>query len=347
MVFRNILTPFEFLYSRMMAIRNHLYDSQHLKSVHTGVPVVSVGNITLGGTGKTPLICELVAWAIENQLKPGVVSRGYRGQVRGVARVKPDGDPAYFGDEPVLIAQRFNGAPVYVGADRVAAVKKIREDNDVNIVFADDAFQHRRMLRDIDIVIFDCTEDLANYRVVPVGRARESLSALTRAQFVILNKVNLTTPEHKRDVLEFIEDHLRGRDVPIIESEYYVRRLIHISDSQAIEPIGYESAIIMSGVGNPKGVEKLLIKNFDIKKHLTFRDHHEFNLADVKTAIDTAKAAGAKKILVTEKDAVKIKKILANNLALPGSDLFWSTELSLKLSIKVKRLYEKILALTR
>ena len=193
-----ILAPFSFLYSQVMALRNLLYDRDVLPTFEVGIPIVSVGNLTLGGTGKTPLICELVAWALENKLHPGVVSRGYRGQVRGVELVTPNGDPSYFGDEPVMIASRFANVPVYVGADRVAAVKKMIEHQKVDIIFADDAFQHRRLGRKADIVVVDCTEAISNYRVVPVGRARENVRGLDRADFIILNKVNLATPEQKK-----------------------------------------------------------------------------------------------------------------------------------------------------
>jgi tetraacyldisaccharide 4'-kinase len=339
-----LLQPLSWLYSRVTSLRNELYDRALFETFDAGLPVVSIGNLTLGGTGKTPMICELVSWALENGLRPAIVSRGYRGQVQGEERVPVNGDPKRYGDEPVLMANRFSKVPVYVGADRVAAVRQLKDKENVDIVFADDAFQHRRLRRNIDVVVVDCTESLQHYRVVPVGRGREKASGLQRADFIILNKVNLATPEQKKNVLEFIENQLDGRTAHVIEAEYYVHKLINLKTGEVIEPRGFEPAVLVSGVGNPKGVERLLVKNFDIKQHLSFRDHHDFSLTDIDRALGEAQKYDAKKILVTEKDAVKIvEKIRHDDRS--ALRLFWRTELSLKLSLQVKKLHEKVLGL--
>jgi tetraacyldisaccharide 4'-kinase len=222
-------------------------------------------------------------------------------------------------------------------------VAKMKSETDVQIVFADDAFQHRRLSRGVDIVVVDCTEPIENYRVLPLGRGREDFSGLRRASAVILNKVNLATPEQKSAVLSFIEKNLQGLETPVVESEYYVRRLVQLEGGSSIEPTGFEPVVLLSGVGNPQGVERLLHKNYDIKKHFIFRDHYRYGKDDVRKVVDEAKRLGVRRILLTEKDAVKVKGLVEKGEAWPN--MFWMTELSVKLSIKVKRLHEKILAL--
>jgi tetraacyldisaccharide 4'-kinase len=342
---RELFLPISYIYSKAMAVRNELFVRKIIPVVECGIPVVSVGNLTMGGTGKTPIICELVAWALEQKLRPGVVSRGYKSHVKDVERVTADSEPGHFGDEPTMIANRFKTIPVYVGADRVRAIQKMRAETDVQIIFADDAFQHRRMGRNVDVVVIDCTEPIKHYRVLPLGRAREDISGLKRANFIILNKVNLSTPEQKMAVLNFVENSLGDLDTPVVESEYYVRNLVSLKDGSKIEPGGVEPIVLLSGVGNPQGVERLLTKNFDIKKHFAFRDHHHYTKEDIRKVIDEARKLKVRRILLTEKDAVKIS-VLLNKGEIANAEMFWCTELSLKLSIKVKRLYEKILALT-
>lgn len=360
-----VLWPLSILYSAIMQLRNWLYDQGWLKVHRFQVPIVSVGNLTWGGTGKTPILCELIQWSLSQNLKPVVISRGYRGQVKGVERVKTDGDPALFGDEPVMIAKRFLQVPVYVGADRVSVVNEVLKlESGVQIVFADDAFQHRRLGRDIDVVILDSVEKIKNYCVAPLGRAREDFSGLKRADYLILNKVNLVDPHLKQEKLDFIERHLRElrHAPPLIECEYYIKALSCLSDFDSVRASGQkeivddkllgglnssaesamtqQNVLMVSAIGNPKTFERLLEQKFQIKKHLIYRDHHAYTLADVNSMIAEAQKLKVSKILVTEKDAVKIALITDRK------DLFWVVQLAPKLSLRVKQLYEGLRQLT-
>ncbi len=321
-----------------MRARNWLYDRQIWQSQGVSVPVVSVGNLTLGGTGKTPIICELLRWAIENKLNPAVISRGYKGKYESsVARVPVGADPASFGDEPTMIADRFPDVPVYVGRDRVTVARQLLSENpNVKVIFADDAFQHRRLRRDLDIVVVDCMEPIHNYSVVPAGRGRESAQALRRADCVVLNKVNLVPPERKQEVIEFIDRTIGGREIPVIESEYYVGRLIRLDNHETVEPRAFESVTLVSGIGNPQAFETLIGKNFAVKKHFVYRDHHKYSRSEVQKILAISRGYNVKRILTTEKDAVKLRPLAHE------SDLFWQAELRPKLSLRVKWLYEKI-----
>lgn len=336
---RILLNPLSALYSTIMDVRNRLYDREIWHSQNVGVPVISVGNLTVGGTGKTPIICELLRWASDHRLNPAVVSRGYKGKFKApVVRVLPGADPTEFGDEPTMMAEQFPNVPVYVGPDRVVVARELlKEHPEVRVLFADDAFQHRRLHRDLDIVVVDASEPVENYAVIPAGRGRETTISLRRANCIILNKVNLVAPEQKQAAIEFIDKILDGQDVPVIESEYYVQRLIRLYDGAVEEPREFESVTLVSGIGNPAAFEALVAKNFDVKKHFKFRDHHGYTAGEVEKILAESRSRKVRRIVTTEKDAVKLRRLVGEN------ELFWKTDLRPKMSLRVKWLYEKIL----
>lgn len=324
------------LYSQVMNVRNHLYEQGWLKVHDFQVPIVSVGNLTMGGTGKTPIVCELLKWAQDHGIRVAMVSRGYKSEIKNIVKVPPEGSAQKYGDETALVASRFPKVPVYIGGDRVAVVNQLLASENVQIIIADDALQHRRLGRDIEIIVLDCTEDIQNYAVVPKGRGREDKSGLRRADFIILNKVNLASPEQKQKVLEFI-DEICGEEIPIIESEYHVGRLVHLGSQLSAEAKGYEKVVLVLGIGNPKSFESLLNRNFDVKEHFVFRDHHYFEQKEIDEILRRCTELGVQKIIVTEKDAIKLKTLQHTN------EKFWVAELTPKLSLRVKTLYEKIL----
>lgn len=338
---RFLLKPFSFIYAQIIRFRNYLYDTRRFNTVNFKTPIVSVGNITMGGTGKTPLLCELLRWALEKNLRPAVVSRGYRGHYVGVQRVHPDSDAKTFGDEPVMISNLFKNVPIYVGRDRSEAVTALLADEKVDVIFADDAFQHRQLGRSLDVVVIDCTEKIENYSVLPEGRGRESLDGLKRADFIILNKVNLVEPKVKQQVLELIEAACGEQTVPVIECEYYIKNIFRLDENKAQSIREGEKIALMTAIGQPSSLYEMLSKKFSIQHHYRFRDHHVFERSELAQIVSDMKSLNVDKIVVTQKDAVKLKQY-------PDySNVFWVTELSPKLSLQTKMLYEKIISLTR
>lgn len=322
-----------------MDFRNYLYDHEILKVYRSKIPVVSVGNLTLGGTGKTPILIELLSWALRLGLRPAVISRGYKGTFKNFAKIPRDPDPEVYGDEPSMISKKFPNVPIYVGGDRVALLNEVIKKENVNIVFADDAFQHRRMHRVIDIVIIDCTEKIDNYRVVPTGRGREFQAGLKRADFIILNKVNLASPSDKNNIINFIEEVCGDKDIPIIESEYYISQYISLDEQRQFQPTEYEKVLLVSGVGNPHSVSGLVNKSLSVGRHLAYDDHHKFTLEDVNHILKIFKGANFKKIIITEKDAIKLQKFEELH------EFVWVAHLTPKMSIRAKSLYERIASL--
>ena len=224
--------PLSLVYSSVMRARNWSYDSWLKPSPQFSVPVISIGNLTVGGTGKTPFVDHLLQWCRSQNIVAGVISRGYGGNFSGVKRVDAKDNPEKVGDEPWMLFQRHLQTPIYVCADRVQAARELLIQNpSVNLIIADDAFQHRRLYRDMDIVILDMMESQENYLVLPEGRARESFQGLLRANFVILNKINLAPAEYSLQVKE----ELKSIDFPeenILESHYHPHQILNVCDRQ-------------------------------------------------------------------------------------------------------------------
>ncbi|HEX4926336.1 MAG TPA: tetraacyldisaccharide 4'-kinase [Bdellovibrionales bacterium] len=322
-----LLSPLAALYSGVMTVRNRLYDRAWIRPVRAYCPVISVGNLTMGGTGKTPLV-SLIAGALEaRRLNVLILSRGYGARVRGVLRVDPTAAdaPARFGDEPVLLARRHRSVFVTRNRSREAPGLSKRERPDVMVL--DDGFQHRALARDLDIVAIDASRGAADLRVVPLGRGRETAGSLGRASLVILTKTNLASPADVAAIQELIPN-----GVPVIEAEYALEAAV-TSDGRESRPVsGLGPLTAAAAIANPKSFESLLKQaGADVKALLPFPDHHRFTETDLARL--AAAAAGGTKLIVTEKDAVKL-----GGLKSP----YWVARLALKLTKNKEALDESL-----
>lgn len=297
-----LLYPFSLLMALIVCIRETLYKLNFIRSFHISTKIVSVGNLTFGGTGKTPIVDFLVSQLKANN-KIAVISRGYGRSTSGFYKVNPEQANAasLFGDEPVQLARKHSDVPFYVCEDRVHGCRQIERDGDFDLIIADDAFQHLALKRDKDVVVIDATEESRNYNYPPIGRARNSLSYLKRADYVFLTKTNLCAEDQLKALREKLKNHV------VYEFESHIDGLYDLKSGQKIQtPI--REAYLISGIGKPKTFETLLAKNhpeIHIKDHLVFKDHHEysdFDIADIKSKIQSGI------VLTTEKDAVKLRK---------------------------------------
>jgi tetraacyldisaccharide 4'-kinase len=249
------------------------------------VPVVVVGNIAVGGTGKTPFVIWLVERLREWGWRPGVVSRGYGGRAREwPQRVQPGSDPALVGDEPVLVARRA-GCPVVVGADRVAAARALLEGGDVDVVVSDDGLQHYKLWRDLEIVVVDATRGLGNGRLLPAGPLREPASRLAEVALVVANGPGWTAPA--------------GRQVTMRLAAWQVEALDG-SGPRLLADFAGQTVHAVAGIGNPARFFAMLShQGIGLVMH-PFPDHHPFERADLEFG-------DALPVLMTEKDAVKCR----------------------------------------
>ena len=182
-----LLWPLSLLFRVVVWLRRWAYQIGWLKSFRVTAPVIVVGNIVVGGTGKTPLLIRLVELLRQSGYQPGIVSRGYGGSSKYWPRdVEADSDPDEVGDEPVLLAKRC-GCPVVVAPDRVSAAQKLLRDYDCNVILSDDGLQHYRLKRDIEIAVINATQRFGNGFCLPAGPLREPVKRLTNVDFVINN----------------------------------------------------------------------------------------------------------------------------------------------------------------
>jgi tetraacyldisaccharide 4'-kinase len=289
------MNPFAGLYGTATALRNALFDRGVLKSRRLERPVVSVGNLSAGGSGKTPFVIALGELLKARGIRFDVLSRGYRRKTRGVLVVESDGKATDFGDEPLLIARRL-GVPVIVGESRYEAGRVAERKFQSQLHILDDGFQHRSLVRDFDIVLM--TERDFEDRVLPSGRLREPLSSLARADAVVLPKGAAA-------------DHPALRQKPI----WRITR-------ELILPSLPSTAIVFCGIARPEQFfAQVRAAGIRPAAEVKFGDHHAYDSGDIERllAIRIKFAAGG--FLTTEKDAVNLGSLQAELVPLDVVEL--------------------------
>ncbi|MDR1134389.1 MAG: tetraacyldisaccharide 4'-kinase, partial [Synergistaceae bacterium] len=294
----------------LTAARNALYDRGIFRRLEPPLPVISVGNICNGGTNKTPMVDMLARKLTGFGISVGIVSRGYSGMVKEPLWVGQGGvssDRSVTGDEPLMLAERLPDVKVVVSRDRYDGVRYLRELG-AEAVVADDAFQHRRMGRDLDIVLVDSTCPFGNGKLFPAGIMRESLEALARADMVILTKA-----EQARDKLDEIKREISAWIPPefIFTARVEIESWLELSrDGQYIyehdewgETPPEGKFISFSAIGNPRSFYGFLKSmGLDVAQNRAFRDHHRFTWTDIDMLERMAADAGATGLVCTEKD---------------------------------------------
>jgi tetraacyldisaccharide 4'-kinase len=274
--------PLAALYGGVIRLRGELYRSGVLRSVRLPAPVIVIGNLSVGGTGKTPLTIAVVAALRARGYQPGVVSRGYGGSQREPLLLGDTPDPAQVGDEPCLI--HASGVPVAVGRDRPAAAQLLL-DAGCNVLIADDGLQHCRLARDVEICVIDGVRRFGNRRLLPAGPLREPLS---RLQQVDLRVCNGGIAEDGEYLMQ-----LRGGDVVALED----------GRSQPLASFGGQRVHAVAAIGNPRRFfDSLRAAGIEPIEH-AFADHREF----VATDLDFADGLP---VLMTDKDAVKCRRFV-------------------------------------
>ncbi|HEX8557444.1 MAG TPA: tetraacyldisaccharide 4'-kinase [Pyrinomonadaceae bacterium] len=312
------LAPLGMLYGALTGARARLYRSGYLKTEKVGAPVVSVGNLTAGGTGKTPLV-EWAARALAGEgRRPCVLTRGYGRRDESRRVVASDGERvlaevAECGDEPRLLAERLLGAAsVVCDRDRVAAARWAREALGAEVFVLDDGFQHLRIARDLDVVTLDATDPWGGGHLLPRGRLREPRSALRRAGCVVITRSELATDLEE---LRAEAARLSGGRAAVIASRVRTLGLkalgnpeggvVGASASGEGAPAGPFAAFC--GVGNPRAFfEHLRREGFGLAYTRAFADHHAYTAADASAVSREAVRRGARALLTTTKDAVKL-----------------------------------------
>lgn len=317
-----LLMPLGALYAAGTRLRSLAYRRGWLTSFPAGVPVVSVGNITAGGTGKTPMVQLLAGWLLEEGLRPAVLSRGYGGTAQGDIQVLEAGsdlDPRLAGDEPCLLSRNLPGVPVLVSPHRVAAARLAVGQLNAGLLLLDDGFQHLRLRRDLDLLLVDASDPLWTNRVIPAGTLREPLSAMSRADAVICTR----TPDSgiPRDLARLISHHCPGR--PVYSARHAPAGITPLGSSP-LPPAGKNSTggyLLVSGIGNPRSFRRSAEEfGLHVAGEKRFADHHRYRESDLAEVGRLLARLGGDAVLFTEKDAVRLGP-LARQLQWPAGFL--------------------------
>ena len=283
-----LLTPVSLVYRVAVWLRRLAYRSGLARSHRLPVPVIVVGNITVGGTGKTPLVAWLAGYLLSKGYRPGIISRGYGGRARRwPQQVRPDSDPNIVGDEPVLLAG-ITGCPMVVAPKRVAAARALLEHSDCNVIISDDGLQHYALQRDLEIAVIDGIRRFGTGFSLPAGPLREPVKRLQEVDLVVVNGLGSGT-EHPMRMLLGEAHNLKDRAL-----------------TRELSGFRGQTVHAVAGIGNPERFFQTLQQaGMQVVCH-AFPDHHRFTSDDIGFG-------DGKPVLMTEKDAVKCRHFASDN----------------------------------
>jgi tetraacyldisaccharide 4'-kinase len=304
------LTPLAALYGAGARLRRAAYQHGWLKSRHLSRPVISVGNLTLGGSGKTPLVAEVAEVLLRHGYKPAILTRGY-GRERGADLIALEPQPQRnpdartVGDEPALLARTLPQVPIVICADRFRAGQLAEARFGVDVHILDDGFQHLALSRNVDLVAIDVTQSVLRGAVLPAGRLREPLSALAQADVIVLTRTEIEDPAATEKQAREINPR-----APIFHCAMRLRNLVQAGNLQAVEPEEYFARPVCAfcAIGNPSAFFSDLRRwGFNPVAEIAFRDHHIYSREDVQRLDGAAKERGAAAFLTTEKDLMNLQ----------------------------------------
>ncbi len=286
---RWLLSPLSLLYRFVISLRKALYKVGIFKQQQLSVPVIIVGNISVGGTGKTPFVIWLAKQLQQAGFKPGIISRGYGGKAVSYPQtVTAQSDAAIVGDEPIIIA-RQTACPMVVSPNRIEAGQQLLQDNDCDIIISDDGLQHYALNRDIEIVVVDGQRLFGNQYCLPAGPLREPPSRLSDIDFIVHNSTN--------DTAEYTMNLTQGDAINVLDPTL----------TKSLTEFSTQTIHAIAGIGNPdRFFDQLSQQELSIIPH-PFTDHHSYQASDLKFNDDNA-------ILMTEKDAVKCTRFAHDDM---------------------------------
>lgn len=299
-----LLYPFSILYDLGTRFRNHLYYIEHKKSFHFDTNVIAVGNLSVGGTGKTPVV-EYVLRLLKNR-KVATLSRGYGRKTKGF-RIADEQDSAMsIGDEPYQFYRKFSDVMVTVGEDRAMAIPQVLyHQENTEVIILDDAYQHRSVIPDFNVLLTEYGKPFFEDYVLPAGRLRESRKNANRADVVVVTKCpNLVTPDTQKRYEDKIGRYTKSK-VPVFFSEVKYQALKHVFGEQVSQP---RRAFVFTGIANSSQFVKYLKSQFEVIAQQHFSDHFQYKEDDILSLVaDFDKVKGADTIMITtEKDMVRL-----------------------------------------
>jgi tetraacyldisaccharide 4'-kinase len=300
-----LLKLLSYPYRMAITIRHWMFDCGLLKSHSFPVPIICVGNITVGGTGKTPT-AEMIVGYMQSHYNVALLSRGYGRRTKGYLEVKTSSSYRDVGDEPLQIKLKYPDALVVVCEKRVEAMGRImREHPEINLVVMDDGFQHRHVEARINVVIVDSTRPYYEDDFLPAGTLRDKVSSLDRAHYFIVTKC-------PADMQPIAQRMWRKELHKIAYQKVYFTRVVPTKAVSLFQTPNVlnpgDQVIAMSGIGNPKAFVAGVRKLYDVKAKLNFSDHHVYSVSDIERIVGLLEKYPQAMLLTTEKDAVKLRR---------------------------------------
>lgn len=313
-----VLLPLGIIHLLIVVIRNKLYDWQILKTQRLLRPVISIGNIQMGGTGKTPLTIAVLDKLQSEGLKVGVLSRGYK-RKSGAEIIMPGGDRDIYknqyesiGDEPALILKHLKQGALGVGRNRYRVGLKMLEKHPVDVFVLDDGLQHRKLHRDVDICLIDVSRWSRHPFLFPFSYLRDSKSSLKRCHAVVLTKVG-----KQRDEAQELKQQLHGKyGIPVFEGDLQPQALVDIrGDSElSLAELKGKKVAAFCGIARPSHFFDMLKRSgVELVLEKKFPDHHHYSSNDLGGLMKTMKEKGVNTAITTEKDAVKLRGLMREN----------------------------------
>ena len=282
------------------------------------VPVISVGNLLMGGTGKTPLVHYIADLLLHHNRKPAVLSRGYKGTSRSPINVVSNGkeilmNAAEAGDEPCLLAETLPGVPVLTGKKRFVTGRYAIDSLGIDTIILDDGFQHLAVTRDLDLVLFSAHKLLGNGRVLPGGELREPLSSLNRADGFIITGVNRELERGVDEFISFLKQEFPRQ--PVFTAHYQTHEKILRADQDKAEflplaELENEPLFGFCGIAQPISFRSTILKEkLKLLDLASYPDHYLYSRSAIISLVERAKNTGAKALITTAKDFVKLKEV--------------------------------------
>lgn len=305
---RYILIPFSFIYKGIIWTRNKLFDKKVFRSASFNFPVICVGNLAVGGTGKTPMV-EYLIRILRNKYQVATLSRGYKRKTKGFAIANENSSAVEIGDEPMQIHEKFPEVTVAVAEERVIGIPQLLfEAPQTGVIILDDAFQHREVNAGLNILLTDCNKLYSNDLMLPAGNLRDVVSSSRRAQIIVVTKCSPDLTEEKRIKIIKEINPLPSQKIFFTKTEY--GKPYHLFTKENYFHKQDCNVLLICGIANPKPFEKTVSGFFSSYELMLYKDHHIFNSTDLKeikkrfTDIKNEK----KIILTTEKDGVRFSK---------------------------------------
>lgn len=316
--FRILLLPFALMYWLIIAIRNWLFDREILKSTSFGLPVICVGNLSVGGTGKSPMVEFLIRFLKEGQ-KPAILSRGYKRRTEGYVLATPGHSALDIGDEPLQFFQKFPDVPVAVGEQRLEAIPQLLHDHpETSCIILDDAFQHRSVKAGLNILLTDYNNLFTRDFYLPTGDLRDLRSRYKQAEVIVVTKCNPKLVLSEKEAIIREIGPVPGQRIFFTANRYtHPYHIINPGDITRLS--APEEILLITGIANPAPLKHLLELHTASYSMMHYPDHHIFSVSDwkeIRKKFDNIRS-GKKILLTTEKDAVRLTKFGAELKDLP------------------------------